>query len=107
MHQLRIDGLDERVFVPARVPAVFAEHLERHVRADSPPVGDQRANVVRAPGFFGEIVEDSGLRSAVAVDYDNVLESLTRQAVENAAEESAVGVFRDGECAWKRIQRSG
>jgi len=59
---------------------------------------------MRAAGLFGQLVQDRGLRPAVAVDDDDVLEALPRQAREHIRQVGAIGCLADAEPARVGVQ---
>src|SRR2546423_6136495 len=94
MYERRVNRLYEGCLVEARVPAVLAEHFLRHVGGERPPVDDERADVFFSCDFRRDRVQHRSLRPAVAVEYDDVLETVLRQAFENLFYEGAIGRLR-------------
>ena len=79
LDQLGVDRLDKGGLVFSGVSARVAEHFLGDLGARAPPVHHQRVHLVLNRHLLGNSVEHLGLRAAMTVDDDDVLEAVAHQ----------------------------
>src|SRR6202167_120164 len=101
-----IDGLDHRGFVVRGVAAVFSENLTGDVVGQNPPVDDERVDFIFQRDVLRELLQDGNLW-AVAVEDDDVLETVVNQSHQHRADVDAERFFGNTQATGIRSENIG
>ncbi len=83
MHERRVDRLHERRLVEPGMAAVFAKNRLGHVGRERPPVDHERPDVLLGRDLGRDRVQHGRLRTAVAVQHDDVPEAVLGEPLEH------------------------